>query len=168
MFEIILIGVAITLLAWLLDRWLSATGGIVSRPEKRKRTTREAFGAIDSFSPTHVFCSDCSATGVAIDKSRNKIAFSDHLRNITVCNFKHLNSVDTDVSGSTRKVSKISIRVGVIDIDTPHHEIIFYDSEVVKKERAFLTGEQLRKKVEACAAQADEWAHRINAILCME
>ena len=42
---------------------------------RRDRKTKKSFQSIRSFTPTHMFCSSDSTTGVAIDSSQNKIAF---------------------------------------------------------------------------------------------
>jgi ABC-type multidrug transport system fused ATPase/permease subunit len=54
------------------------------------------------------------------------------------------------------KISKISLKVGIKDIDNPNHEIIFYDSDPVNADSVVL-GEWIK--------QADEWSQRISAIL---
>ena len=159
----------------------------------RKKKTKKAFEVIPSFSPTHLFCSDDSATGVAIDTSQNKIAFSDQKRKIIVYDYRQIHSVETVIDGNAiyktnrgsqvigaavgglllggaglligaltgkkqkdEKVSKISIRVGVSDMDKPSHEIIFYDSQPIKRDGLV---------AQMWAEQADEWTQRFNAIL---
>ena len=57
---------------------------------RRKNKTRNAFENIPSFSPTQIFCSDDSATGVSVDQSQNKVAFSDQKRKIYVYDFKDI------------------------------------------------------------------------------
>lgn len=163
---------------------------------RRKKKTRNEFENIPSFSPTHIFCSDDTATGVAIDQSQNKVAFSDHKRKIYVYDFKKIISVETVINGNSvyktdrgsqvvgaavgglllggaglligaltgkkskeEKVSKISIRIGVSDIDKPSHEIIFYDSQPTKIDG--IVGQ-------VWAEQADEWTQRFNAIISLK
>ena len=65
------------------------------------------------------------------------------------------------LTGSKRteeKISKISIRVNVNDIDNPMHEVVFYEGEKIKKSSF---------EHEVWAEKADEWIKRINAVIAV-
>jgi hypothetical protein len=164
---------------------------------RRKKKTKFALENIDSFSPTHIFCSDYTATGVAIDSSQNKIAFSDQKRKIYVYDFEKIISVETVIDGNSvyktergsqvvgavvggillggaglligaltgkkskkEKISKISILVGVSDLDKPSHEIIFFFDSKPKNKSGLV--------VQVSGEKADEWAQRFDAVLSLK
>lgn len=163
---------------------------------QRKKLTKQNFNQIDAFLPSHIFCSDCSKTGIAIDSQQHKIAFSDKIGEISLYHFKQLISVEIIINeqsihksnrgsqivggaigglllggaglllggltGSKRtedKISKIAICIGVLDIDTPSHEVIFYDSSPIKK--TGYTGQ-------AIAEEADEWLKRLDVVMALD
>lgn len=150
---------------------------------------------ISAFSPTHVFVGPNAFEGVAVDPSRNMVAFSDMQRRLRTYNFKDIISVETIVDGESvqktnrgsqlvgaavgglllggaglligalsgsksekKKVSKISIKVVVSNIDKPGHSVVFYDDAINVKQAH-------ETDLRSSAARADEWTQRFQVII---
>ena len=163
---------------------------------RRKNKTRNAFENIPSFSPTQIFCSDDSATGVSVDQSQNKVAFSDQKRKIYVYDFKDIISVETVINGNsvykTNRGSQVvgaavgglllggtGLLIGALTGKKSKEEkvskisTIIGVSDIDKPSHEIIFYDSQPTKIdglvgEVWAEKADEWTQRFNAIISLK